>query len=64
VKAQIIYDLGNGQWDVPELRKLLGEILPRNSHFENFRVEHDFPGMGKRRMLLNARRLQLEDQSA
>ncbi len=58
----MIYDLGNGQWDIPELRKLLGEILLKNSHFKDFRVEHDFPGIGKRRMVLNARRLELEDQ--
>jgi two-component system, chemotaxis family, CheB/CheR fusion protein len=61
-KGRMIYDLGNGQWNIPELRRLLGEILPKNSHFEDFRVEHDFPGIGKRRILLNARRLQSEDQ--
>jgi len=57
--GKMIFDLGNGQWDIPELRKLLGEILPKNSHFDDFLVEHDFPGIGKRKILLNARRLQL-----
>lgn len=61
-EGRVIYDLGNGQWDIPELRKLLGEILPMNSHFMDFRVEHDFPGIGKHIMLLNARRMELEDQ--
>lgn len=52
-----IYNLGNGQWDIPQLRKLLEEIIPRDSQFNNFPVEHDFPLIGRRRMVLNARRL-------
>ena len=55
-----IYELGNGQWDIPQLRILLEEILPRNSSFENFEVQHTFPKIGKKRMLLNARRLDFE----
>ena len=55
----LLYQLGNGQWDIPELKKLLGEILPKNTSFEDYEVEHDFPGIGKRRIILNARRLQL-----
>jgi len=42
------------------LRELLEEIIPRNSHFENFELEHDFPGVGRKRMLLNARRIVYE----
>lgn len=57
-EGSVIYELGNGQWDIPALRKLLGEILPKNSSFEDFQVEHDFPGVGRRRMMLNARRLE------
>ncbi len=57
----LLYQVGNGQWDIPELRKLLGEILPKNTSFEDYEVEHDFPGIGKRRIILNARRLQLDD---
>ena len=53
-----IYDLGNGQWDIPRLRELLEEIIPQNAVFENFEVEHDFPGIGVRTMMLNARRLE------
>jgi two-component system, chemotaxis family, CheB/CheR fusion protein len=52
-----IYELGNGQWDLPRLRQLLEEIVPRNTVFENFAVEQDFPGLGPRAMVLNARRL-------
>jgi PAS domain-containing protein len=52
-----VYDLGNGQWDIPELRRLLDEILPRNSFFDDFEVSHDFEQIGRRTMLLNARRL-------
>jgi two-component system CheB/CheR fusion protein len=53
-----IYDLGNGQWEIPRLRELLEEIIPQNSVFENFEVEHNFPGIGVRTMMLNARRLE------
>ncbi|TSA13104.1 MAG: hypothetical protein D4R73_01320 [Deltaproteobacteria bacterium] len=55
--GRLIYDLGNAQWDIPRLRELLEEIIPQNSVFDNFEVEHDFPGIGVRTMMLNARRL-------
>ena len=51
-----VYELGNGQWDIPQLRTLLPQIL-KNSHLvEGFEVEHTFPTLGHRNMLLNARR--------
>jgi two-component system, chemotaxis family, CheB/CheR fusion protein len=50
-----IYELGNGQWDIPALRELLETILPRDQSFAGFAVEHDFPAIGRRKMLLNAR---------
>jgi two-component sensor histidine kinase len=53
----MVFDLGNGQWDIPELRRLLSEILPSNDFFEDFEVQHDFPTIGHRVMLLNARRV-------
>ncbi len=56
-EGRLIYDLGNRQWDSPRLRKLLEELLPQNSHFEDFEVEHDFPVIGRRTMLLNAHRV-------
>jgi two-component system CheB/CheR fusion protein len=52
-----IYELGDGQWDIPKLRTLLEDILPHNATFEKFAVEHSFPGIGPKRMLLNARRM-------
>lgn len=55
--GQHIYDLGNKQWDIPELKKLLEEILPKNNVFNDFEVIHDFLGIGSKTMLLNARRL-------
>ena len=56
-KGQFIYDLGNRQWDIPELRKLMEEILPKENSFENYEIEHNFETIGPKRMLLNARRL-------
>lgn len=55
--GRFIYDLGNRQWDIPKLRKLLEEILPNNASFDGFVIEHDFPNIGKRIMILNARRI-------
>ncbi len=56
-EQQHIYDLGNRQWDIPELRELLEDILPKTVSFDNFEVEHVFPGIGRRIMLLNAREI-------
>lgn len=52
-----IYDLGNRQWDIPSLRELLETILPRDQSFDTYPVEHTFPTIGRRRMLLNASRI-------
>jgi transcriptional regulator with GAF, ATPase, and Fis domain len=52
-----IYDLGNRQWDIPELRELLEDILPQNSTFDDFEVEHNFETIGRKIMHLNARRI-------
>jgi two-component system, LuxR family, sensor kinase FixL len=52
-----LYELGNRQWDIPRLRTLLEEVLPQDHHFSDFEVEHDLAGLGRRTMLLNARRL-------
>ena len=56
-EGRLIYELGNRQWDIPRLRELLEEILPRNRFFNDFEVAHDFETIGPRTMLLNARRL-------
>jgi two-component system CheB/CheR fusion protein len=61
---QLLYELGNGQWNIPALRSLLGEILPRDSQVNDFVVKHEFEQIGARTMMLNARRLiQADDQS-
>jgi PAS domain S-box-containing protein len=57
-KGQLIYDLGNRQWNIPKLRKLLEDILPQKTTFDDYEVEHDFTTIGKRVMLLNARQIQ------
>jgi two-component system CheB/CheR fusion protein len=54
---QLLYNLGNGQWDIPRLRTLLEEVLPQNNQFNDFEVEHTFEDIGHRTMLLNARRI-------
>ena len=51
----LIYDLGDRQWDIPKLRELLEKIVPENSSFEDYEVEHKFPKIGHKKMLLNAR---------
>ncbi len=56
-EGRFIYDLGNRQWDIPRLRQLLEEIIPQNTFFDDFEVEHDFPVIGPKTMLLNARRI-------
>ncbi len=54
-EGRSIYDLGNGQWNIPALRTLLEEILPRHISFDDFEVEHNFNHIGPKTMLLNAR---------
>ena len=57
-EGQLLFDLGNHQWDIPELKKLLENVLPKSKVFNGFKVEHDFPNIGRRRMLLNARKIE------
>lgn len=62
-EGKIIYKLGNGQWNIPALRKLLEDILPKNTFFKGFEVEHDFPFIGHRTMILNARHIRSRDKA-
>jgi len=55
--GQKVYELGNGQWNIPELRRLLEEVIPRATAIINYEVEHEFPTLGRRTMLLTARTL-------
>jgi diguanylate cyclase (GGDEF)-like protein/PAS domain S-box-containing protein len=56
-EGQLLYDLGNREWNIPKLRELLEEILPRHTAFDNFEMEHEFKTIGRRVMHLNARRV-------
>jgi two-component system, chemotaxis family, CheB/CheR fusion protein len=55
--GQHVYELGNGQWDIPELRRLLEQLLPTAGWIADFDVDHDFPQIGRRWMLVNAQRI-------
>jgi len=58
-----LFELGNGQWDIAELKKALKEILPRKKEMNDFKVEHDFPNIGHKVMMLNAREIKSEDNN-
>ncbi len=55
--GKFIYDLGNRQWDIPKLRVLFEDILPHDTVFNGYEVDHDFPGIGRKIILLNARQI-------
>ena len=57
---KVVYELGNGQWNIPALRKLLEDILPKNTFFKGFEVTHEFPSIGQKIMILNARQIHFE----
>jgi two-component system CheB/CheR fusion protein len=54
---RLIYEIGNRQWDIPALRELLETIVPNNTKFQDFVVDHEFQNIGSKKMLLNARRI-------
>ena len=59
--GSLLYNLGNDQWDIPALRLLLETILPEKAALDNFEVNHDFPDIGRKIMLLNARKVTYDD---
>ena len=59
--GNLIYGLGNRQWDIPKLRTLLEDILPKDNKFDDYEVEHEFTSIGHKIMLLNARQVCMED---
>ncbi|TAJ15608.1 PAS domain-containing protein [Patescibacteria group bacterium] len=63
-EGESIYSLGNGQWDIPALRKLLEDILPKNTFFKGFEVTHKFPFIGRKVMILNARQIRFKEDTA
>src|SRR4029079_4788972 len=62
-RGQLLYSLGDGQWDIPALRTLLEKIVPEQAVLVDFQVEQTFPNIGQRTMLLNARKVYYEDNS-
>jgi two-component sensor histidine kinase/PAS domain-containing protein len=58
---RLLYTLGDGQWDIPKLHLLLENIVPEHGVMEGYEVEHEFPGLGQRTMLLNARQVFYSD---
>ena len=59
----LLYSLGDGQWDIPALRVLMETIIPEHAAMDGFEVDHDFPGLGRRIMLLNARKVLYDTSS-
>lgn len=55
--------LGNGQWNIPELQEFLKDILPKKTFFKGFEVAHDFPSIGRKVMIINARQLHFEEDT-
>ena len=56
-EGKMLYELGDGEWDIPKLRTLLGKIIPEHGTMEDYEVEHEFPALGHRTMCLNARQV-------
>jgi two-component sensor histidine kinase len=64
VLGQSLFDLGDGQWDIEELRHLIGSVIPRAAAVIGYEVKHDFPGIGNRTFLIDARRLVHPDDNS
>ena len=62
-EKKIVYELGNGQWDIPALRNLLEDVIPKNTYFKGFNVTHEFPLIGKKIIILNARQLHSRERT-
>lgn len=62
-RDEFVYKIGNGQWNIPALRKLLKTILPKHTFFKGFEVAHEFPGVGRKVVILNGREVYPEAYS-
>jgi nitrogen-specific signal transduction histidine kinase len=60
---KIVYEIGNGQWNIPALKKLLEDILSKDTFFKGFEVVHTFPAIGKKVMILNARQIHFKEDA-
>jgi len=63
-EGKSVYELGNGQWNIPSLKMLLEDILPKHTFFNGFQVAHEFPGIGRKVMILNARQIYIREGAA
>jgi hypothetical protein len=63
VVQECMDDLGDGQWNLPEMRRLLEQIIPENRFFDGFEVDYQFPKIGPKKMLVNARRIERADET-
>jgi two-component system CheB/CheR fusion protein len=59
--GRLVSELGDGQWDIPSLRQALAEILPKAARLDGFEIEHEFPRIGPRTLVVNARKLHREN---
>jgi two-component system CheB/CheR fusion protein len=57
-----LFELDDRQWDIPELRQFIEDIIPLDKHFEDYKVEGDFPRLGRRQISLNARRVEAGEE--
>ncbi|MEY2665125.1 MAG: hypothetical protein RLZZ480_230 [Candidatus Parcubacteria bacterium] len=62
-EGKLVYELGNGQWNIPALKKLLEDILPKDTFFKGFEVTHEFPSIGQHTFILNARHIHSSNKS-
>jgi len=60
-QGKLFYDLDDGQWSIPALRTLLEEVIPKNTTVEGYEIEHHFPAVGMRTLLVNAREIRYEN---
>lgn len=64
IEEKNLYELGDGQWNNAELKKLLTDILPKHTFFKGFEVSQEFPNIGKKIMILNGRQIHVKDSKA
>src|SRR5207249_3124775 len=57
LEGKTLFHLDGGQWDIPEFRVVLSEVLPRNKNFQDFELDRVFPNIGRKILLLSARRI-------
>lgn len=61
-EGELLYKLGNGQWKIPVLQKLLDDVLQDQTYFKGFQVAHEFPTIGRKVMILNARQIHITSE--